>query len=65
MLWLQGGPGGTSLFGLFNEHGPWIVKSDNTLKPRPTTWALTHNMIYIDNPVGTGGFLCLKLKTSI
>ena len=54
LLWLQGGPGGSSLFGLFNEHGPFKVKSDNTLEPRSTTWALTHNMIYIDNPVGTG-----------
>ena len=56
LLWLQGGPGGTSLFGLFNEHGPYIVQSDNTLKARPATWALTHNIIYIDNPVGTGSF---------
>ena len=59
MLWLQGGPGGTSLFGLFNEHGPFIVQHDNTLKPRATTWALTHNIIYIDNPVGTGTFLII------
>ena len=54
LLWLQGGPGGPSLFGLFNEHGPYIVQADNSIKPRPTTWALTHNIIYIDNPVGTG-----------
>ena len=57
LLWLQGGPGGTSLFGLFNEHGPFVVKVDNTLEPRATTWALTHNMIYIDNPVGTGKYI--------
>jgi vitellogenic carboxypeptidase-like protein len=55
LLWLQGGPGGSSLFGLFNEHGPFIVKKDlATLLIRPTTWALTHNVLYIDNPVGTG-----------
>ena len=59
LLWLQGGPGGSSLFGLFNEHGPYIVQDDNSIKPRPTTWALTHNIIYIDNPVGTGTCLLI------
>ena len=55
LLWLQGGPGGSSLFGLFNEHGPFLVKKDlSTLMQRSTTWALTHNLLYIDNPVGTG-----------
>jgi vitellogenic carboxypeptidase-like protein len=55
LLWLQGGPGGSSLFGLFNEHGPFIVTKDlTTLAQRSTTWALTHNLLYIDNPVGTG-----------
>ena len=52
------------MFGLFNEHGPFKVKSDNTLEPRSTTWALTHNMIYIDNPVGTGMSLSLIITIS-
>ena len=55
---------GSSLFGLFNEHGPFKVKSDNTLEPRSTTWALTHNIIYIDNPVGTGMSLSLIIIIS-
>lgn len=30
LLWLQGGPGESSLFGLFNENGPIMVdKSGN------------------------------------
>ncbi|KAL6429953.1 hypothetical protein ACFW04_007644 [Cataglyphis niger] len=54
VLWLQGGPGGTSMFGLFLENGPFIVTANKTLKMRKYSWTLTHNVIYIDNPVGTG-----------
>lgn len=54
VLWLQGGPGASSLFGLFSEHGPYSVSSSYTLLPRKYTWTRNHNMIYIDNPVATG-----------
>lgn len=54
ILWLQGGPGATSLFGLFGENGPFSVKSKNGLKLRKYAWTNSHSMIYIDNPVGTG-----------
>lgn len=54
LLWLQGGPGATSMFGLFGEHGPFEPKSKHGLKLRKYSWNLNHNMIYIDNPVGTG-----------
>lgn len=54
VLWLQGGPGATSLFGLFNENGPFSVKNVHGLKLRRYTWITSHSVIYIDNPVGTG-----------
>lgn len=54
MVWLQGGPGGSSLFGLFAEHGPFNVDASLSIVPRNYSWAKTHNIIYIDNPVGTG-----------
>ncbi|KAH8041186.1 hypothetical protein HPB51_013846 [Rhipicephalus microplus] len=54
VLWLQGGPGGSSLFGLFVEHGPYLVAKGGVPELRDTTWAQRYSMLYIDNPVGAG-----------
>ncbi|XP_063541021.1 venom serine carboxypeptidase [Cydia strobilella] len=53
IVWLQGGPGATSLYGLFTENGPIRVRN-NKFERRKYNWALNHHIIYIDNPVGTG-----------
>uniref|UniRef100_A0A667ZJP9 Probable serine carboxypeptidase CPVL n=1 Tax=Myripristis murdjan TaxID=586833 RepID=A0A667ZJP9_9TELE len=56
LLWLQGGPGGTSMFGLFVEHGPYVVHKNLTGKTnfRDYPWTSRYSVVYIDNPVGTG-----------
>lgn len=54
LLWLQGGPGGSSLFGLFNENGPLMVDKSGNVQPRPVNWNEEYSIMYIDNPVGTG-----------
>ncbi|BES89374.1 unnamed protein product [Nesidiocoris tenuis] len=53
-LWLQGGPGGSSMFGLFTETGPLEIKLDLSLRRRKYSWTNDFHMLYIDNPVGTG-----------
>ena len=57
-IWLQGGPGSSSMFGLLELHGPFLVKDDENGEPKaemnPYTWARKANMLYIDNPVGAG-----------
>lgn len=51
ILWLQGGPGGSGTgFGNFYEIGPL----DADLKPRSNSWLLKPNLLFVDNPVGTG-----------
>ncbi|XP_020847584.1 retinoid-inducible serine carboxypeptidase isoform X2 [Phascolarctos cinereus] len=51
IMWLQGGPGGSSTgFGNFQEIGPL----DEELKPRKTTWLQSASLLFVDNPVGTG-----------
>ncbi|XP_051791729.1 probable serine carboxypeptidase CPVL [Erpetoichthys calabaricus] len=54
LLWLQGGPGGTSMFGLFVENGPYLVYPNLTVGERKYAWTTKYSVLYIDNPVGTG-----------
>ncbi|KAG5880356.1 Venom serine carboxypeptidase [Gonioctena quinquepunctata] len=50
----MGGPGASSLFALFYENGPFILKNEHEVRMRNETWTTDHSVIYIDNPVGTG-----------
>uniref|UniRef100_A0A8C2R216 Carboxypeptidase n=1 Tax=Capra hircus TaxID=9925 RepID=A0A8C2R216_CAPHI len=51
IMWLQGGPGGSSTgFGNFEEIGPL----DRNLQPRKTTWLQSASLLFVDNPVGAG-----------
>lgn len=54
ILWLNGGPGCSSMTGLFFELGPSSIGSD--LKPvsREYAWNNHANMIFLDQPVNTG-----------
>jgi len=54
LLWLQGGPGDSSLSGALNENGPIGIDKDLQVFSRKFSWATKYNMLYIDNPVGTG-----------
>ncbi|CAF4082433.1 unnamed protein product [Rotaria sp. Silwood2] len=54
LVWLQGGPGSSSLFGLFAEQGPIMVDKEKKLHPSDITWNSKYHLLYIDQPVGTG-----------
>ena len=56
LIWLQGGPGGSSLFGLFSEMGPYSLGGNDgvTLLDRKQSWNKKYGMLFIDNPVGAG-----------
>ncbi|KAF7248921.1 hypothetical protein EG68_09277 [Paragonimus skrjabini miyazakii] len=53
-LWLNGGPGCSSLFGHLYENGPFIVKTGPKLVPNPYSWNLLGNMLYLESPAGVG-----------
>ncbi|KAG9466613.1 hypothetical protein GDO78_016357 [Eleutherodactylus coqui] len=51
VMWLQGGPGASGCgFGNFEEIGP----RDTKLNPRNSSWTQVANLLFVDNPVGTG-----------
>ena len=55
MLWLNGGPGCSSLFGMLAEIGP--VTSDNftgTFKRNEYSWNAYANIVFIEQPAGVG-----------
>ncbi|CAB4492190.1 unnamed protein product [Rhizophagus irregularis] len=54
IIWLNGGPGCSSMDGVFLETGPFRVNKDQTLRPFYGSWNEYANVLYVDQPVGTG-----------
>ncbi|KAH8029398.1 hypothetical protein HPB51_000197 [Rhipicephalus microplus] len=54
VLWLEGGPGKTALFGQFLESGPLGIDADGQLYRRRPTLQEEADVVYLDQPVGGG-----------
>lgn len=54
VVWLNGGPGSSSMLGLFAENGPYKINDDLTLADNPYSWNQIANLLVIDQPAGTG-----------
>ena len=55
VLWLTGGPGCASEVALFFENGPYMFGADKkTLNGNAFSWNKKANLLYVDQPVGTG-----------
>ncbi|CAK4032537.1 alpha beta-hydrolase [Lecanosticta acicola] len=54
-IWLNGGPGGSSLLGALSENGPCFVNNDSqTTVINPWSWNNEANLLYIDQPNQVG-----------
>ncbi|MEV8322133.1 hypothetical protein [Kitasatospora sp. NPDC056731] len=67
LIWLNGGPGASSLLGLFLENGPLRIGDDaaGTISVSPDSWNQEAHVIYWDQPVGAGYSYCKKSKTYV
>ena len=55
VLWLNGGPGASSLIGFWTENGPFRVQKDGkTLVKDPYSWNTLANVLYLESPVRVG-----------
>jgi len=57
ILWLQGGPGCASLFGMLYINGPYFLNVEDspmTLRHNLGTWNRMYGMLFIDQPIGVG-----------
>ncbi|KAH6639940.1 serine carboxypeptidase [Truncatella angustata] len=54
-IWLNGGPGGSSMMGLLEENGPCFVGPDSkSTYLNPWSWNNEVNMLYLDQPTQVG-----------
>ncbi|RAR01961.1 carboxypeptidase s1 [Stemphylium lycopersici] len=54
-IWMNGGPGSSSMLGLLRENGPCYVNSDsNSTYLSEWSWNNEVNMLYLDQPVQVG-----------
>ncbi|XP_075516270.1 serine carboxypeptidase-like 50 [Primulina tabacum] len=54
LIWLQGGPGCSSMLANFFELGPWLLNQDLSLEYNPRSWNRIFGLLFLDNPIGTG-----------
>lgn len=54
ILWLNGGPGCSSLLGMFSELGPFVVDENLTVTLNPYAWNQVANVLYMEQPAGVG-----------
>ncbi|POR38632.1 Carboxypeptidase [Tolypocladium paradoxum] len=54
VIWVNGGPGCSSEDGALIEVGPYRVKDKDTLALNNGSWNEFANLLFVDNPVGTG-----------
>ena len=56
IIWLEGGPGVSSIYGAYTQMGPYIMSSNTTLESRPRnqSWATDFHLLFLDQPIGVG-----------
>ena len=62
VLWLNGGPGASSLIGMLQEQGPLIIDRAGGLLENPWAWTKLANLVALESPAGVGYSYCEAMK---
>lgn len=55
VIWFNGGPGCSSMFGFMQENGPMMINDDSVwIQKNPFTWNQRANVLWIESPAGVG-----------
>lgn len=55
VIWLNGGPGCSSLAGMLEENGPFLyLDTRQKIHANPYSWTKAANILYVEQPVKTG-----------
>lgn len=58
VLWLNGGPGSSSILGFLSEVGPLLINATGGLHMNPWSWTKVANIIALEAPIGVGYSYC-------
>lgn len=60
VLWLNGGPGSSSILGWLQENGPLLMNATGGLMKNPFSWTKIANLLVIESPLGVGYSYCSR-----
>lgn len=60
VLWLNGGPGSSSILGFLQENGPLLINATGGLHENPYAWTKVAHLLLLEAPVGVGYSYCSR-----
>ncbi|KAH3661680.1 hypothetical protein OGAPHI_006530 [Ogataea philodendri] len=65
VIWLNGGPGCSSMDGALMEIGPLRITKDAQVEANPGSWTEVADVVFVDQPAGTGFSYTDKFDTEL
>jgi len=62
VLWLNGGPGSSSILGMLQEMGPLLIDRTGGLMRNPYAWTKQAHLLILESPGGVGYSYCAAMQ---